>query len=283
VRAILVLLVFVASLPALAQPADEPAPCKDAPAGMQCVPGGWFTRGADDGPDNARPADKVWVDTFYMDTYEVTYGDYQACVKAKKCAKAGPHYQDFNRPRQPVTGVSWYDARQYCEAQGKRLPTEAEWERAARGPNNTLHSWGDEAATCERAVIMDKRGRGCGTPKKGGSPEKGRPLEVGSRPVEAYGLYDMMGNSWEWVADWYSPTYAACGADCQGRNPKGPCGGADKCPKHRQKIVRGGSWYWPASYATAVWRRAHVATNNPFHHFGFRCAASTEQAAALPR
>ncbi|GMV43324.1 MAG: hypothetical protein AMXMBFR64_50400 [Myxococcales bacterium] len=255
---------------ALAQ--DTPAPCGTPPEGMVCIPGGWYERGSDTGPDNARPAMKVWVDTFYMDVYEATFKEYSDCVSLKKCEKAGPQYQDFNRPRQPITGISWYDADTFCKAHGKRLPTEAEWERAARGPDNKLHWWGDEPATCERAVIMDKTGRGCGTPKKGGSPEKGRPLVVGSRPVDPWGMYDILGNSWEWVADWYAPSYAACGEACAGRNPKGPCGGAEKCPGNRQKLVRGGSWFWPASYATGIWRRPHVATNRPFHHFGFRCA-----------
>lgn len=257
---------------AVAQEAEKPAPCGAAPDGMVCIPGGWFTRGADDGPEAARPAAKVWVDTFFMDTYEVTYKDYSDCIAARRCPKSGPQYRDFNRPRQPITGISWYDAVAYCAWKGKRLPTEAEWERAARGPDNATHWWGEAPATCERAVIMDKTGRGCGTPKAGDHPEKGRPLVVGSRPADPWGMYDILGNSWEWVSDWSSPSYAACGEDCEGRNPKGPCGGAEKCPGHRTKVVRGGSWYWPASYATGVWRRFHVPSNRPFHHFGFRCA-----------
>lgn len=265
-------LVAIAST-AAAQDAEKAAPCGTPPEGMVCIPGGWYERGSDTGPEAARPAMRVWVDTWYMDVYEATFKDYSDCVSQKKCEKAGPQYRDFNRPRQPITGISWYDADNFCKVHGKRLPTEAEWEHAARGPENKLHWWGDEAATCERAVIMDKSGRGCGTPKAGDNPEKGRPLVVGSRPADQWGMYDILGNSWEWVADWYAPSYAACGEDCAGKNPKGPCGGAAKCPGHRQKIVRGGSWYWPASYATGIWRRAHVATNRPFHHFGFRCAA----------
>ena len=89
----------------------------------------------------------------------------------------------------------------------------------------------------------------------------------------------MAGNSWERVADWYSPSWAACGADCEGVDPKGPCGGGDPCPGHDERVVRGGSWYWPAKHATTWHRRPHTPANKPvFHHFGFRCAASLEAA-----
>jgi len=249
---------------------------------MACIPGGWFLRGSDTGPENARPAATIWADTFYMDVIETTFGQYQACVKAGKCNPGGPRYRDYSRPRQPIVGISWYDAVKYCRAMGKHLPTEAEWEKAARGPDGKLHPWGDEPATCRRAIIKDRTGRGCGKKKlKGKGPEKGRTWEVGSRAPGIYGLYDMSGNSWEWVWDWYSRSYGKCGEDCLGRNPRGPCGGADKCPRHRKKIVRGGSWYWDASYATAIYRRPHVPSNNPYHHFGFRCAASIDEADRL--
>lgn len=272
--------VLAASSPSGADPApgaEAPAatPCPASPPeGMSCIPGGEFIRGSDNGPANERPASRVWVQTFLMDRYEVTTEQYKACMKAGKCPKAGPRYNDFSRPRQPVTGVSWYDAVAYCRAQGKRLPTEAEWEKAARGPDGNLYPWGNEKVTCKQAVIEDSRGRSCGIRKAGPAPEKGRTLEVGTRPAGIYDLYDMIGNSWEWVADWYSPSWAKCGTDCAGPDPKGPCGGADKCPGHRVKVVRGGSWYWPASYATGTYRRTHVPSNDPYHHFGFRCAVS---------
>lgn len=258
------------------------APCGEAPAEMSCIPGGAFIRGTDDGPKNARPKAKVWLQTFYMDRYEVTVADYEACVKAGKCKRARTRYRDYSRPKQPKVGVSWYDSVQYCRAMGKHLPTEAEWEKAARGTDGRRYPWGNQPATCKRAVIKDHRGRSCGVKKlKGHGPEKGRTLLVGSRPPALYGLYDMAGNSWEWVYDWYSPSYAACGKPCSGVDPKGPCGGADECKGHHYKIVRGGSWYWPASYATVFYRRHHVPKNRPYHHFGFRCAASVAEANKL--
>jgi formylglycine-generating enzyme required for sulfatase activity len=263
----------------------EPIPCDEPPPNMSCVKGGPFIRGSDDGPLNTRPRAIVFVQTFYMDKYEVTVAEYRQCVKRGLCSQAGPRYVDFDRPKQPITGVSWFDAVRYCKAMGKHLPTEAEWEKAARGENGALYPWGNEEITCERAVFMDAKGRSCGVKKmRGSNPEKGRPLEVGSRPAGIYGLFDMVGNVWEWVFDWYSSSYAACGKDCEGIDPKGPCGGAERCPSHKLKVVRGGSWFWPKEFNTSIYRRAHTPYNDPeFHHFGFRCAASVEEAQELKK
>lgn len=257
-------------------------PCAEPPpAGLACIPGGPFIRGSDDGPKNTHPRATVWLQTFYMDIHEVTYGEYKDCQKAGKCGKAGPLYNDFSRPRQPMVGMNWYDADNFCRVHGKHLPTEAQWEKAARGPDGRLFPWGDEPVTCERAIIKDARGRSCGVPKKGAQGDKGRTFEIGSRAPGVYGLYDMSGNAWEWVADWASKSYAECGAACEGVDPKGPCAGVEPCAGHREKIVRGGSWYWDASYATAIYRRLHFPKNQPYHHFGFRCAASVAEAEAL--
>ena len=256
-------------------------PCEDAPTGMACIPGGPFLRGSNDGPKNTQPQAEVWVSTFYMDLNEVTYEEYKACEKAKRCDKSGPRYVDFSRPRQPINGISWYDARKFCEQAGKHLPTEAEWEKAARGTDGRLYPWGEERATCERAVIKGIEGRSCGVKKRGKKPETGRVIEVGSKPPNQFGLFDMSGNSYEWVADWYSRGYENCGESCLGVDPRGPCDGAEECRGHKHKIVRGGSWYWPAEYATTIFRRPHVPRNEPYHHFGFRCAASFEQGRAL--
>ena len=258
-------------------------PCEEPPPGMACIPGGPFIRGRDDGPANEGPAATVHLQTFYMDLHEATIAEYKACKKAGDCSRGGPLYNDFSRPKQPIVGPNWFAAVKYCEAHGKHLPTEAQWEKAARGPDGALHPWGNEPATCELAVIKDGRGRSCGVEKKKEHPKKGRTFEIGSRPPGVYGLYDMMGNAWEWVHDWASDDYAACGEACAGVDPKGPCDGAEECPGHDQRIVRGGSWYWPASHATGTYRRKHYPQNeiSNFHHFGFRCAASSEEARAL--
>ncbi|MBX7084675.1 MAG: formylglycine-generating enzyme family protein, partial [Nannocystaceae bacterium] len=257
-------------------------PClPQAPAGMACIPGGAFIRGADDGPDNARPAATVWLSTYYMDLYEVTYAQYEACEADGRCNAARPRYTDYDHPNMPMTGVNWFDAVKYCEVHGKMLPTEAQWEKAARGPDGALYPWGNDPVDCTRAIYRDQTGRGCGLKKQFSKPETGRPWDVGSRPAGVYGLFDMVGNSWEWVADWNSKSWASCGADCEGLDPQGPCAGQQSCASTRNKIVRGGSWYWEAEKATGIYRRAHVPSNDPFHHFGFRCAATLEQAQAL--
>ncbi|PIE19412.1 MAG: sulfatase [Proteobacteria bacterium] len=275
--------------PAEAEPRKLPngetikACLQKGPTEMGCVPGGPFLRGSDDGPRSTRPQATVHLQTFYMDKYEVTVQAYEACVKAKRCDRQRTWYKDYSRPKQPKVGVSWYAAVKFCKAMGKHLPTEAEWEKAARGTDGRIFPWGNDPATCKRAVIMDKRGRrSCGVKKAiGKGPNKGRTFVVGTRAPTQYGLYDMAGNSWEWVYDWYSP-YKRCGEACLGVNPKGPCNGNKTCRGHTLKIIRGGSWYWPARYARTFYRRTHEPSNTkPYHHFGFRCAASVEEAKAL--
>ncbi len=266
--------------------------------GMSCIPGGSFVRGSEadrickqgevkripKDKGNHRPESKVTLQTYYMDVTEVTYSAYQKCAKAGKCRRTKPSYKDYDRPTQPMVGVRWYDANQYCIAMGKHLPTEAEWEKAARGTEGELYPWGNEESTCELAVIMDKQGRSCGVEKKHGHADKGRTLVAKSRPVGRYGLYDMIGNAEEWTADWYTKDWETCGEDCSGIDPKGPCPeqAPDKsCKRYNKKSVRGGSWYWPKECATSWTRRPHFPANKPYHHFGFRCAASWEEAQKL--
>jgi sulfatase modifying factor 1 len=273
---------------ALRGPAGEmPRPCGTPPPGMSCIPGGWFFRGTEDGPADTQPRERVWLETFYVDKTEVTVEAFRACQKREnrreRCGYGEPFYPDFSRPKQPMVAVTWYRAVEFCKLHGKHLPTEAEWEKAARGPDGELFPWGNAPVDCDRAVIMDSRGRSCGVKMESEWPDKGRTFEVASKPAGRYGLFDMSGNAWEWVHDWHSKSYAACGESCRGGNPRGPCGGADRCPGHSEKVVRGGSWYWPADYATGAYRRPHFPNNRPFHHFGFRCAASLEEGEELQR
>lgn len=250
--------------------------------GMACIPAGEFIRGSNNHEPDEKPEEKVYVSEFYMDIYEVTNTDFQKCLdsgkckeclKTKKCKYIGPTYgKPYLKPNQPIVGVSWYSAKEYCEFMGKRLSTEAEWEKAARGPDGNIYSWGNDQATCKLAIIEENGRKGC-VPKRIQPDRLMTTQDVGTRPVGVYGLYDMAGNSWEWVNDYYTPSYKACGDACRGKDPKGPCNGEENCKGYKRRIVRGGSWWWPAKYARGSKRRPHIPENYPeYHHFGFRCA-----------
>ncbi|MBS0617383.1 MAG: SUMF1/EgtB/PvdO family nonheme iron enzyme [Spirochaetes bacterium] len=260
--------------------------CSAFVSGMKCIPAGDFIRGANNYDADEKPEEKIYLDSFYIDTYETTNQEFNECLAAGKCKEClkqhkcsqvtAAYGKIYQGEEQPVVGISWYTAKEYCEFRGKRLPTEAEWEKAARGANGNLYPWGNEPATCVRAVIEEGTGehkvKGC-FPKRLNVDWHMTTSDVGTRAPGVYGLYDMAGNSWEWVQDWYSSSYAACGDECHGKNPKGPCGGADLCSGHYKRVVKGGSWWWPASYARGSKRRAHIPHNFPeYHHFGFRCA-----------
>lgn len=261
----------------------KPKECSQTVEGMSCIPSGEFIRGSDKHAANEKPSARIYLDAFYMDQYEVTNEDFQKCLSAgacQKCFKAGkckgirPNYGSiYMKPKQPIVGISWYTAKEYCEFMGKRLPTESEWEKAARGTDGRLFPWGDEKATCELAIIEEDGRKGCWE-KRLPRVHRMTTRDVGLRAPNQYGLYDMAGNSWEYVEDWYSPSYEKCGEDCFGPNPKGPCAGEPSCKKFKsKKIVKGGSWWWPADYARSSFRRAHIPANMPeYHHFGFRCA-----------
>jgi formylglycine-generating enzyme required for sulfatase activity len=160
------------------------------------VPAGPFTQGSTRGEDDERPARKVTLKAFAIDRTEVTRGAYAACVDAGRCKAASTTESDANLP---VTGVDWNDAQAYCKFTGGRLPTEAEWEKAARGTDAREYPWGNDAA-CARANWGSFEGEG---PCAGKNP--GHPVAVGSYPGGAspYGALDMGGNVWEWVADRY--------------------------------------------------------------------------------
>jgi sulfatase modifying factor 1 len=228
---------------------------------MVLIPAGEFQMGSNDGKDNEKPIHTVYLNAFYIDVYEVTNEQYKKFMDVTEY-KAPYYWNDpnYNAPNHPVVGVSWNDAVAYCKYVGKRLPTEAMWEKAARGGLvGKRYPWGDDI-THDDANFE-------GTGGKDQWDDTSSP--VGSFAPNSYGLYDMCGNAWEWCSDWYDDNYYA---NSPKSNPKGPSSG-------EQRVLRGGSWNY--DNATFSWlvnylRVAYRAYENPtFGHtfvYGFRCA-----------
>jgi formylglycine-generating enzyme required for sulfatase activity len=218
------------------------------------VPAGSFTQGSARGDDDERPVRSRALKAFAIDRTEVTKAAYAACVAARRCrpvpaAVAQPTGADGNLP---VTGVSWFDARDYCRFAGGRLPSEAEWEKAARGTDGREFPWGDEPL-CERANWGNFEGEGpCAAENPGHPVAVGRYAGGGS----PYGAEDMAGNVWEWVDEKHEDD-----------------------PKRR--VVRGGSccsYFVPPRAANRnAWAPEHRDQD-----LGFRCAA-TADAPARPQ
>ena len=163
----------------------------------------------------------------------------------------------------PAAGVSWWGAQAYCQAIGRRLPTEAEWERAARGQNNTIYPWGEEWIGDGRAYVR--------IPNQEGTEGPG---EVGSQPgnLSGFQVLDMAGNVAEWVYDYYDATYYQ--TNTNNLNPQGPSFGTDR-------VLRGGSWDTPPFFARSV-HRQNQPPNSTFLWIGFRCASDTDGSTTLP-
>jgi formylglycine-generating enzyme required for sulfatase activity len=220
---------------------------------MVLVPAGKFTRGSTLGEDE-KPVRQIYLNAFYIDKFEVTVGQYASYLEATGMEEP-PDWSIMNQPqhrRRPVVNVSWEDAVNYCKWAGKRLPTEAEWEKAARGTDGRIYPWGNEAPTRLHANYGRKDWDDHHALTPVGS------FEAGKSP---YGLYDMAGNAWEWVFDWYGHDYYKKSPE---KNPIGPAKGSEK-------VVRGGSWL----YVSEFLRTAHRFNAQPMNrHFGygFRCA-----------
>jgi len=216
--------------------------------GMVPIPAGEFTMGSDSGRNDEKPVHKVYLNAFYIDKYDVTNAQYEQCVSAGSCS-ANEKYNGFTDPQQPVVGVKWNQADAYCTWAGKRLPTEAEWEKAARGTDGRTYPWG-EGIDCSKANYGDCK--------------KGKTTPVGSYPSGAspYGAMDMAGNVWNWVADWYDANYYASGPN---RNPTGPASG-------QFRVLRGGSWDRDPADLRSSYRPYGIPGLSHSHDGGFRCA-----------
>ena len=234
------------------------------PEGMICVPAGDFTMGSTFETDQ-EPARTVTLSAFWMDTREVTVSAYQACVDAGMCEAAGAgqfcNAPEADRGDHPINCVNYAQAAAYCAFAGKRLPTEAEWEKGARGDDAREYPWGPELPDCTRCVMNDGRGNGCGATAT-------FPAGAATSPasVSPYGFEDMAGNVQEFVADWYGPYDAAATLD-----PTGPDSGTNR-------IVRGGTWTSNTGKQLRATARATVLAEGAGRNVdGVRCAQTPTQ------
>ena len=213
---------------------------------MVYVSAGYFLMGSEEGDADEQPKHKVYVDAFYIDTAEVTCARYERFLKETGYPPHQMWTPEYDRPDDPVVGVSWYDASAFAKWAGKRLPTEAEWERAARGGQvGKKYPWGDNIN--KGRTNYDSFGT---TPVKSYEPN-------------GYGLYDMAGNVWEWCQDWYSRDYYKLSPR---KNPSGPMLGS-------KKVIKGGAWYANESALRISNRHKSDPTLGSFN-IGFRCVKS---------
>jgi len=251
------------------------------PEGMALIPAGEFTMGTDEPQANAdqRPAHKVYLDAFYMDKTEVTNAQFEEFILAggyktrKYWTKAGWEFIQKERffyssprretyriqtplafggntvstaPDHPVIGVSWYEAAAYATWAGKRLPTEAEWEKAARGTKERTYPWGNKMDFSKLRYFPHQ--------------EKVKPVGSFPKGASPYGVLDLAGSVWEWCADWYDENSYP---QSQKKNPQGPATGD-------AKVLRGGGWDSIRLQLRCTHRYAEKPTHRAYT-IGFRC------------
>lgn len=255
--------VMLVGLSPLSQAAEEPSSATP-PEGMVLIPAGAYEMGSRKslleldptsifqhdrhmlGPED--PAHEVILDGFFIDRHETTNAEYRKYIE--KTGARTPRYMkdaEFNQPSQPVVGIDWKEAEEYCRWRGKRLPTEAEWEKAGRGQAPVKYPWGNEPPDETRLNFNGNHGK----TQPVGSFENGK---------SAYGVYDLSGNVAEWVADWHFPEYYLFSPK---ENPPGP-------EKGTYKVIRGGNWRSNGEDVRLTYRNATTPKirNNGI---GFRC------------
>ena len=279
---------------AAARLVEAPAPnlvVPECPADTAHIPAGQFFMGSEEksAPENEKPAHNVTLDAFCMDLHEVTAGQYKSCSDVGKCKRAPKEVEwpkitdadrklysplctidDPNKQNHPVNCVTWEMADNFCQANGKRLPTEAEWEFATRGPDGRVYPWGDEPPTPEHlnacgaeCSAWGKKNDVALTALYNGDDGFVATAPVGSFPKgrSRFGPYDVVGNVWEWTSSWLGPYSSE-----KTSNPKGPASG-------ERRVIRGGafnggyeSWLHPS------FRYGQVPEAQS-HGIGFRCVA----------
>lgn len=226
------------------------------------------------------PAHEVTLDAYLIDKYETSNKLFGEFIKSTN--HPAPAYWDdprLNKPEQPVVGVNWEDAKAFCSWAGKRLPTEAEWEKAARGTKGNRYPWGNE---------FDETKSNFGKTSDLGATA---PINAYPEGVSAYGVYNMAGNVFEWVQDWYDPNYYKKIAGTSQVNPSGPekpiwIGGTgtyvDRLTVGEKRVIRGGSWVAPQGALTTTHRFWNHPLNNSYGvGLGFRCAKEASPAVAV--
>jgi serine/threonine-protein kinase len=220
------------------------------------VPAGEFKMGTNDLDPQERPIHNVYLDAYWIDQTEVTNGKYAKCVGAGVCGRPAnensytrfPYFSDPMYADYPVIRVDWKQARDYCDWADGRLPTEAEWEKAARGTSERIFPWGP-ANPSDKLVNYNK---------SFGDTTVVSKFPDGASP---YGALDMAGNVWEWVNDWYDPEYYS---NSPTGNPQGP-------PSAAKRVLRGGAWNAEgALYIKTAYRHATEDYSNTIS-IGFRC------------
>lgn len=282
-----------ASSSASVAPAVAAAP--KCPDGMVFIDGGQFFMGSDDpkADDDEKPSHNVTLSPYCIDVHEVTVAEYKACSDKGKCKRAASEvwWPDITekekktysqvctindpiaKAQHPINCVDWDQARIYCEANGKKLPTEAEWEFAARGPDGRIYPWGDDAPDARHL-------NACGTECVDWGKKHGEQLKamydgndgfaltapVGSFPMGAsrYGLLDIVGNVWEWAYDFEGRYDSSAQTD-----PTGPKDG-------KERVVRGGAWNGSFPSWVRPSQRYSSTPDVKSHAYGFRCAKSTK-------
>ena len=219
------------------------------------IPGGSFLMGSDQGQENEQPVHRVWIDAFAIGKFPATNQEYKVYVE-DKAAPAPPFWTEpmFAHPDKPVVGITWDDAAAYCRwlserlEQSFRLPTEAEWERAARGQREgALYPWGDEPPW-ER-------------PYPGFDSETGGPKQVGVGEPNGFGVYDMSEGVHEWCSDYFDYHYYRCAPE---KNPRGPTSG-------QRRASRGGSWRHRIKFSRCA-ARSSLPPGFKYADYGFRVA-----------
>ena len=237
---------------ALEQPSSAETPMVEIPAGE-------FAMGSDGGQalEDERPMHRVWIGSFSMDLHEVTTAQYASFLAAtSRLAPWQWNTVDLSQHSdRPVIGVDWSDADAYCRWKGKRLPTEAEWEKSARGTDGRLYPWGNWVPNKDLANFASGA--------RFSYSQVLMPVQSYERGKSPYGLYHMAGNVWEWVQDWYNTNYYEVSPE---QNPQGPEQG-------QFKVLRGGSWSDLPKYLRPS-GSFKLPPETPNSYVGFRCANS---------